>query len=258
MCFARLPHRLPAKATPVTRLLTLAAVALPSLLDGQAPPSESRLRAGMGIVRHVQADALASPLRYRGWGPAANLDWERVRQRHRMSAHVAYSGTSLESGISAPPTSTEQTHRLTVSLAYLRGLRDERSLALLVGGRLAGDALYRNHIYHAGTEHFGDLFVMLEAAAAVEWRPRADLRVEERLSVPVAGVVWRPYTGMKYWPEARFALPDQLQGLRHELVVTRALGRRAALLIAHELVLLRHPEPWELARAHSGSGSGSS
>jgi hypothetical protein len=231
-------------------VLALAAAALPSIVDAQGLSPGSRWSIGVGLVHHVQADALASPLRYSGLGPGLNLGWERVREGGRASALLAYSGASLESRISAPPISTEQTHRLTISLAYLHGLREGRSFVPLVGGRLVGDALYRKHDYYASTEHFGDLFVVLEGAGGVEWRPRDDLRVEERLSVPLAGVVWRsPYTGMKYWPGARFALPDRLQGLRHELVVTRDVGRRASLLIAHELVLLRHPEPWELATA---------
>ena len=243
-------RRLPACPRPGlgAGAIAVLACAAPGALAAQDPGTEGRWTAGAALVHHVQADALASPLRYGGVGPGLSLGYARVGPRSRTALHVAYGGPSLESRISRPGVSTEQTHRLTVSVPHLRGVRGGQRLDLLLGGQLTGDVLYRKHAYPTSTEHFADAFVLLEAAAGLEYRASERLRVEQRLAVPLLGLLWRsPYTGLKYAPEAALALPHQLQGLRHELALTRAAGPRLSLTAAHELVLLRHADPWELA-----------
>lgn len=235
--------------TPTLLILLLAA----EPAHGQERPAYGRWSLTAGWVHHSQADALASPLRYSGWGVGGRLSYTRVSPRARTGVAIDFGAPSLASSVAGGDAFRERTHRLTVSVPHWRRVLGGARLGAFIGGRATADAYHREHLYAGGSEHYGDLFLLLEGTALAEFRPNRRLRLEERLAFPVAGVTWRgPYTGLKYAPSPRFDPPNRLQGLRQELLLSAALNERFALTLGHELVLLRHADPWELAiAAHS-------
>ncbi|MEX0892726.1 MAG: hypothetical protein WEB88_11200 [Gemmatimonadota bacterium] len=242
----RLPRRAHAHAALATTALTVL-LACPAHLAAQSAAG-SRWAVDAVVARTVQSDELASPLRYRGLGPGVALGYERVGPTSRSGLQLLYMRPSLTSDISRGATFVEAGHRLRISVPHLRKVRERQRLTLLLGGQLAGDAYYRRHDYAPFSEHYLDAFLLLQVMTAVEWRPGPDLRIEQRLAVPLAGVAWRgAYTGLKYGPSARFELPHRLQGLTHSVGVSRAVGSGVALRAAHEVGMLRHPDPWRLA-----------
>jgi len=240
------PRRTHARAVLGTTALAVL-LGCPTHLTAQSAVG-SRWAADAVLARTVQSDELASPLRYRGLGPGVALGYERVRTNSRSGLQLLYMRPSLASDISRGLTFVEAGHRLRMSVPHLREVHERQRLTLLLGGQLAGDAYYRRHDYAPFSEHYLDAFLLLQAMAAVEWRLGPDVRIEQRLALPLAGVAWRgAYTGLKYGPSARFELPHRLQGLTHSVGVSRSVGSGVALRATHEVGMLRHPDPWRLA-----------
>jgi len=216
--------------------------------SGQPAGTGARWSLDAGLLHTLQADALASPLRYGGLGPGAAFGYERVGAASRTAVSLVYARPRLSSSITRGAAFEESAHRLRLAVPHHRLLHASGPLTVLMGTQLSADVYYRRHDYANYPEHYLDAFVLLEAAAGVEYRAGAKLRIDQRIAIPAAGIVWRsPYTGMKYAPSARLALPDRLQGLTHRLTVSRTLSPTVAVRLTHEVVLLRHSEPWRLA-----------
>lgn len=230
-------------------LLSLAS-ALAETAAAQAGPAPGmRLSVAGGIVHHLQADALASPLRYSGLGTGFSLAMVRQNRRSEAGFSVAYARATLKSRLSDPPVSTESTERLSVGVPYLRTVGTWDGLSLRLGGQATADALYRRHGYRGGDEEFLDFFILLDAIGAVDLRLSPMLRIRETASATVGGVAWRPYTGLKQWPQPEPLWPGEILALRNQLALATTLSSRLSGFLAYEVVLLRHTAPWELATA---------
>jgi hypothetical protein len=221
-------------------------------LAAQEATRLTRWSLAVGVVHRVQSDELASPLRYSGLGPGIRFAYFREEAGSRAGLGLDYAGPRLASAITQGDAHSTDTHRTALTASYLRRVAAMRGgqVSLFLGGTMAVDGLYRNHSYGpvGGRETFVDVFATLAPAGGWEALVGPRLRLSHRVASPVLGAVWRtPYTGMKYFPDARLARIPTLLGLEHELALELSLSPTVDLVAAHHLSALKHPDPWRFA-----------
>jgi hypothetical protein len=242
-------------------LLRLSALIGPLILaSGTAAQSlavpggeSSSLALELGLLRHGQSDAAASPLRYTGSVPAVALVYARAGARTRLEVDATFALGKLTAMTteSSYPREDVWLGRLGVSWLRRVGRLAGGRVGLLAGGQLSGHAGFRIHRYSSvDSESFADLIAPLSLAGGWEWRARPDVRVFHRLAVPLMGVVMRtPYGGLKFTPPLEAAWPGEIIGVDHALALETVLSRRIGLRAVWTFTHLRHDDPREIRLA---------
>lgn len=215
----------------------------------------SGLSLELGLVRHGQSDLSASPLRYTGSLPVVGLRYDRSGRSGRLEVEAGFAAGGLTSGITAGSYPREDAWLGRVAVRWLRPVGrvlDDR-VTLLAGAGLSGHAAFRVHGYTAWqSENFADLLAPLELMGGWEVGTgrTGETRIDQRVAVPVAGLVMRtPYGGLKSVPPVEFARPGELTGFDHALSIARRAGGRLGLRATWTITVLRHTDPREIRLA---------
>lgn len=200
---------------------------------------------GVSAERYDQADALASPLRYGGVGPALVLGW---RHAGRTLSGVVLEATPnrLTSRVSVGDAHYLEAWTVGLALPWLRRVRAGGRSTAHLGAQLdVFGAFRRQHFLPgAGTEIYADVIAGLEAAGAWTWRPAAGHTVRQTLSTPVLSAALRtPYTGAKFMPPLMLGAPGRLVGVRYEAEYTRAVSGGVAVGTRYVFRAFRYPDP---------------
>ena len=222
-------------------LLTLA-----SGVSGQAA-SPRGLVLGLTGLYHGQQDLTASPLHYIGGGWEASLAWRRPGPVSRLSLVASFGTGTLASDLTDGPVHAEEllVARLGARYVHVVGSLAGDRVLILAGGDVTGHALGRFHRYVQDTsaEVFADLLAPLSVVGGWEWTV-AEVRVGQRLMVPVAGITVRtPYSGLKYAPTVGVGGPSSITGFGHELFVGTTAGGIVDVEAGWSLTSLHHDDP---------------
>jgi len=205
--------------------------------------------ASIGLERYEQADALASPLRYRGTSPSLGLAW-RHRDRTLSGVSVRVAQARLTTHLSLRGTHHMDAWDGRLEGHWLRRVADGRGSTLHVGARINVFASVRQQTFRpdVSTELYGDMIAGLEAAVAWTLLPAVGHSLRQEISLPFASAVLRtPYAGAKYMPPLVWGGPGRLVGLRYEVEYSRAVAGRIALGGRYTFNAFHYPDPRSLS-----------
>lgn len=199
-------------------------------------PDTTRLALAIGPAFQTHSDLLASPFHQDGTGLGLRVSFRRGGLTLALRGGIASTSPSFnELGEGGEDVWAGDLHA-----RYLRRVADPFGTTVFVGASLAAVASVRRHKYPGGSdEFFADLAVPLSVAAAVTRKLDGRTSLAAFADVGVISLLFRsPFAGTKEFPDPGIAAPWDSNVLRGRLELSRRLGRRFSLGLAHELTFL--------------------
>ncbi len=199
-----------------------------------APADSSRLSLALGPSFEAHSDLLASPFRQSGVGLGFGLGY----RRGGVALHLGGAVGGTSSRLDEPDEGIEDTWTVGLDLAWVRPVAAWGRTTVRAGGSLAGMGFVRRHHYGrgAGREYFADMIVPLSAVGEVDRGLGIAGRVEERLELGLAALLFRsPFAATKTFPDGRLAGPGSLRLVRNRLTVEWRTSLRTRLALTHAL-----------------------
>jgi len=198
------------------------------------PADSSRLAVVLGPSFDAHSDLLATPFRQSGVGVGFDIRYRRGSLS--LDLDGAAGGTS--SRLDLPDEGTEDTWAAGVDLAWVRPVAGWGRTTVRAGASLAALGFVRRHHYgpEAGREYYADMILPLSAVGELD-RGLGDAgRVEERLELGVAAVLFRsPFSATKTFPSASLAGPGSLVVVRNRVTLEWRASARTRLALSHAL-----------------------
>lgn len=210
--------------------------ARPATPKSPTPPDTTRLALAIGPAFQTHSDRLASPFHQSGTGFSLGMSFRRGGLTLALRGGIASTSSSFdELGEGG-----EDVWAGDLRVRYLRPVAEPWGAKFSIGASLAGVASVRRHTYPDGTdEFFADLAVPLSLAAEITGRLGQRTSVAASADVGVVSVLFRsPFAGTKDFPDPEVAAPWDSNVFRGRLELSRSLGPRFALGLAHELTFL--------------------
>jgi hypothetical protein len=252
-------------ARPVLAALTVL-FCLTSLIQAQeAGGRERHLALAAGPLFISQRDEIASPLRYGGVAPFAEVVY--VTQTHRRSlalrfgAAIGTLGSALTDGNDVP---RQRTWRAWIETEYAHALSTAQSpTRWFLGARAAVEGTVIQHFYADPGGHVaGYLFLsaVLGPVVAVQRPMGAHGTMAAQLCVPVVALIARPYSSVLEIPglglHVRGATLNEFQAAQLRATYTIELQPGTGLIVGYRLAIESYRDAQSFRLASQGASVG--
>jgi hypothetical protein len=215
----------------------------------------TRLAVTVGLTRTDRRDDNASPLRYGGFGPSAEVAYSHRGPHWHLIMRAGLAWGTLASQLTTGSVPQESHGEAWVDAELLRGTRWR--IGVLANGR----ATDWTHIYDGPSGYPASFsFLSTSVAPVLGWQRRRERSgLALRFAVPVIAWVRRPYSDDRVATAAnqksRLETVAHFQSFDLRASVAARIGRRSDFLLEYRLIGQRHDRIAPF-RSLSGTASG--